>query len=144
MTLNFIKLNSHPVNTLKTLGRNQLERGNQVETTELGYLKSYLLTHKSFILNKTQEFRSSTLSHQSLAGDEADVASQTITMNLFINLHERDRNALVQIDRALAKIDLGTYGLCESCGDKIEFKRLKARPFAALCIHCMEELEDPN
>jgi RNA polymerase-binding transcription factor DksA len=44
--------------------------------------------------------------------------------------------AVDEIDRALEKIDLGTYGVCEKCGDKIPKERLKALPYAALCVKC--------
>jgi DnaK suppressor protein len=46
------------------------------------------------------------------------------------------RAALEEIDRALAKIDAGTYGVCEQCGAAIPKARLKALPHAALCVAC--------
>ena len=44
--------------------------------------------------------------------------------------------AVDEIDRALAKIDAGTYGICEKCGNPIPKERLKALPYAALCVQC--------
>jgi DnaK suppressor protein len=44
--------------------------------------------------------------------------------------------AVEEIDHALAKIDLGTYGICENCGTLIPKNRLEALPFARLCIAC--------
>ena len=44
--------------------------------------------------------------------------------------------AVDEIDRALAKIDSGTYGTCEKCGEPIPKERLKALPYAALCVKC--------
>jgi DnaK suppressor protein len=44
--------------------------------------------------------------------------------------------AVDEIDRALAKIDAGTYGVCEKCGEPIPKERLKALPYAALCVKC--------
>jgi DnaK suppressor protein len=44
--------------------------------------------------------------------------------------------AVEEIDRALEKIDAGTYGVCEKCGDNIPKERLKALPYAALCVKC--------
>jgi DnaK suppressor protein len=41
-----------------------------------------------------------------------------------------------EIDRALEKMDIGTYGVCEKCGEKIPKERLKALPYAALCVKC--------
>ena len=44
--------------------------------------------------------------------------------------------AVDEIDRALAKMDAGTYGVCERCGNPIPKARLKALPYAALCVAC--------
>lgn len=73
--------------------------------------------------------------------DEAEAASQDISNNISIHLHERDRTALYAIERALGKIADGTYGQCEACSELISARRLQARPFTALCIDCMEEQE---
>ncbi|BDZ53914.1 TraR/DksA family transcriptional regulator [Agromyces marinus] len=50
-------------------------------------------------------------------------------------LHDVEHE-LDDIDRALARIDDGTYGICERCGSKITVARLEARPTATLCIDC--------
>jgi DnaK suppressor protein len=44
--------------------------------------------------------------------------------------------AVEDIDKALAKMDAGTYGICERCGQPIPKERLKALPYAALCVAC--------
>jgi DnaK suppressor protein len=51
-------------------------------------------------------------------------------------LSAQAREAVVEIDRALAKMDAGTYGVCERCGHPIPKARLKALPYAALCVAC--------
>jgi DnaK suppressor protein len=51
-------------------------------------------------------------------------------------LSAQARAAVEEIDRALAKIDAGTYGICERCGEPIKRARLKALPYASLCIAC--------
>lgn len=50
-------------------------------------------------------------------------------------LHDVEHE-LTDVDRALARIDAGTYGICERCGQKISVPRLEARPTATLCIDC--------
>ena len=50
-------------------------------------------------------------------------------------LHDVEHE-LTDVDRALARIDAGTYGICERCGQKISVARLEARPTATLCIDC--------
>ena len=115
---------------------------NVSELTEkdLSSLKESLLFQKSTILNKTHEFKSEQ-AHSEIVADEAEAASQATAANISIHLHERDRTALYAIERALCKISEGTYQDCESCGELIGARRLQARPFTALCIDCMEELE---
>ena len=49
-------------------------------------------------------------------------------------LEEGAQQTLAQIDRALARLDEGTYGSCERCGNPIGEERLRARPWATLCI----------
>ena len=107
---------------------------------ELDLIKKSLLIQKGDILNKNLEFKSLQTS-VAKAADEVDAVVQNLQDNLNIQLHERDRHSLVQIDKALARFVAGTYGKCESCKDAISLKRLKARPFATLCITCMEDNE---
>jgi DnaK suppressor protein len=59
-----------------------------------------------------------------------------VDRELDLVLSAQARAAVDEIDRALAKIGLGTYGLCERCGKEIPKPRLKALPYAALCVSC--------
>ena len=67
-------------------------------------------------------------------GVGADTASLTFERELGTGLEEGAQQTLAQIDRALARIDDGSYGLCERCGEAIGIERLLARPSATLCI----------
>lgn len=67
-------------------------------------------------------------------GVGADTASSTFERELDEGLEVRAQQVLSQIDKALARLDDGTYGLCERCGKQIAHERLLARPFATLCI----------
>ncbi len=111
--------------------------------SELDFIKQSLLIQKSEILNKNFEFKSQQ-SSLSKAADEVDAITQELEANLSIQLHERDRMSLILIEKALAKFSATSYGECESCGDSIDIRRLKARPLATLCIQCMEDQESPN
>ena len=111
---------------------------------DVTFFKNFLLAQKSALLNKTREFKSVELGPLENKGDDAEVASRDLSMKVSLHLVERDRMALLQIERALGKIYTGKFGQCESCSQLIEVKRLKARPFAAFCIDCMEEQEDPR
>lgn len=108
--------------------------------TELKTIRDALLAQKSLILNKTHEFKRMQGSGLQ-ASDEVDVLTEDLANNLNIQLHERDISSLAMIEKALGKMADGTYGECESCRQKIDMKRLRARPFASFCIECMEDLE---
>ncbi len=67
-------------------------------------------------------------------GVGADMASITFDRELDEGLEQGAVQTLAQIDRALARIEDGSYGTCERCGQPIAADRLRARPWATLCI----------
>jgi len=73
--------------------------------------------------------------------DQADVGSTTLERDHELQLANNARNMLNQIERALSRIDDGTYGVCESCGKAIGKGRLQAFPRATLCVSCKEREE---
>lgn len=87
------------------------------------------------------------LSTQQLIDDEVfytdtvDQASADSDKALMMQMKNRDRDLLLQIHEALRRIDQGIYGECERCDEMISEARLKAFPFATLCIDCKAELE---
>ena len=62
--------------------------------------------------------------------------TSNIDREMDLVLSAQARSAAAEIDRALAKIEAGTYGFCEQCGDPIPEARLQALPYAALCVSC--------
>jgi DnaK suppressor protein len=62
--------------------------------------------------------------------------TSNVDRELDLVLSAQARGAIAEIDRALAKISAGTYGTCEQCGNAIPQARLKALPYAALCVAC--------
>ena len=58
-----------------------------------------------------------------------------------LNLVSSEHDALFEIDEALRRIEARTYGVCEMCAASIERPRLKALPFAKLCVRCQSETE---
>lgn len=73
--------------------------------------------------------------------DEVDLASTESDQTLNLRLRDRELVLLKKIDKTLAKMNEGEFGVCERCGEEIEIRRLEARPVAELCIRCKEELE---
>jgi DnaK suppressor protein len=74
-------------------------------------------------------------------GDEMDEANTEGVTAMTSKLLERDVVLLREIDRALAKINEGTYGSCEGTGEPIGYSRLKLRPWARYSVEYQEEIE---
>jgi DnaK suppressor protein len=73
--------------------------------------------------------------------DAYDLASEERDREINFILSDRERMKLKQIDDALARLDDGTYGVCDSCGLEIAEERLNAMPFSRLCRDCQQDLE---
>ncbi len=73
--------------------------------------------------------------------DEMDLASSEYLQSFTFRLRGREKSFLDKIERALQKIEEGTFGACEECEEEIQIKRLEARPETTLCIRCKEDQE---
>ncbi len=72
-----------------------------------------------------------------LADDATDIAEQERDLALIGTLQERMR----EVDRALERLEAGTYGICDNCNQPIPPERLEARPFSALCVNCQSQVD---
>ncbi|HEU5159712.1 MAG TPA: TraR/DksA family transcriptional regulator [Streptosporangiaceae bacterium] len=73
--------------------------------------------------------------------DQADAGAKTYEREHELSLTYNARELLAQNERALQRIDSGTYGVCESCGNAIGKARLQAFPRATLCVTCKQREE---
>ncbi len=73
--------------------------------------------------------------------DSVDQAAAETDKSFLLQMKNRDRNVLWQIEGAIRRLDEGTFGECERCGDLIAEGRIDAFPFTTLCIDCKAELE---
>ncbi|WP_344323810.1 TraR/DksA family transcriptional regulator [Aeromicrobium halocynthiae] len=73
--------------------------------------------------------------------DQADVGSKGLERDAEMSLAANQRELLMQTERALQRLDQGTYGLCEICGEAIGKLRLQAFPRATLCKECKQREE---
>jgi RNA polymerase-binding protein DksA len=71
----------------------------------------------------------------------ADVGTENYDQEFTLNLIENEQDTLGQIHAALGRIDAGTYGRCEECGEMIAKPRLQALPYTRHCIECARALE---
>ncbi len=102
------------------------------------YFKRKLLTWKSEIISQTKDtvekLQGENVSHP----DPADTAVATADYQLELRTRDRLRKLGKKIDKALARIEDGSYGYCEDTEDPIGVARLDARPIATLTIEAQE------
>jgi DnaK suppressor protein len=73
--------------------------------------------------------------------DPNDRATQESDRSFELRIRDRERKLLNKIREALERIEDGSFGVCEMCGEQISEARLKARPVTTLCIDCKMEEE---
>jgi DnaK suppressor protein len=73
--------------------------------------------------------------------DPTDRAALESDRNFTLRIRDRERRLIGKLNEALEKIEDGTFGICEMCGNQISEKRLMARPVTTLCIECKTEEE---
>ena len=109
---------------------------------QLKKFKELLESKREDILARAQQTLSEdmTLDQDDLP-DEMDLASSEYLQSFTFRLRGREKVFLDKIQKALERIDEGTFGTCDDCGEPINVKRLEARPETTLCIRCKEDQE---
>ncbi len=100
-----------------------------------------LLMRKELLEDVTESIKAESDHLKHDIGDFYDHASSDRDRELALMLADREREKLTRVDDALKRLEVGTYGICESCEDNIDKERLIAMPFTKLCISCQEDLE---
>ena len=109
----------------------------QVSAALIKECKGKLLQTKADILNRVKESRND-LTTEERGGDEADQTVRVLAEAEFLTRHERMRQQLMEIESALARIENGTFGICEETEEIIEPERLRAIPWTRLSIEGAE------
>ncbi|MEK6691286.1 MAG: RNA polymerase-binding protein DksA [Nitrospirota bacterium] len=105
-------------------------------------IKKKLETQRAVLLAEAGETIVETLTPEKLTfPDLGDQATAESDRSFLLRLRGREQKLLKKIEDALEKIESGTYGICETCGEKISIKRLEARPVTTLCIECKTKQE---
>lgn len=106
-------------------------------------LHSTLATRRDEILKKLKDDSVGISNfHDDPTGDAADAAFESGSEEMASQLAELDSRELNQIERAIRRLKQGTYGVCESCSQKIPLGRLNALPYSTMCIECQREMEE--
>ena len=91
------------------------------------------------IFSESQEFETGELTTHD--DHQADIASDLTDREQSVVLRDNIRHIVDQIDHALEKIELGTYGICDACSEEIPIERLEFEPWAAYCIKDQAKIE---
>jgi RNA polymerase-binding protein DksA len=124
-----------------------------MKAEDVAHFRKLLLSIREKLVGKVDSMQGEALkrSRQDASGDlsnvpihMADVGTDNYERELMIELIQNGEESVRSIDTALEKIEDGTFGVCELCAKKINKERLKAVPYAKLCIDCQREEEIEN
>ncbi len=91
---------------------------------------------KNGIISDVEQTLNDMTSQSGNIPDPNDRATVESDRSFELRLRGRERKLLDKIDEAITRIEEGTYGICQECGEGIRLKRLEARPVAEFCIDC--------
>jgi len=74
--------------------------------------------------------------------DMSDQASYEIDRDFLLRIKDRERKLIMKHKEAISRIEEGTFGICELCGEPIGEERLRARPVTTQCIECKTDMEE--
>lgn len=106
-------------------------------------MQKILLQERSQLLDsmKKREKNIEQSANDASSNEDGDVMSQLVETAKENSLRAYDLKRLKALENALGRISAGTYGKCMKCGKKISQERLRAIPWALLCINCKNETE---
>jgi DnaK suppressor protein len=107
----------------------------------LEYFKDYLLKRQEELFEEAEKTVTGMTDAKESFPDPADRATLESDRNFMLRIRDRERKLIVKIREAIERIDDGSFGICEACGDDIDIERLKARPVTTLCIECKRKQE---
>jgi DnaK suppressor protein len=108
---------------------------------DLDFFRKLLNRRLKELLMEAEKTKNMVKATDELAPDPVDAAFDQSEKDFLLRLRDRESKLMAKIKEALEKIDNGTFGVCEECGEGISLKRLRARPMATLCIDCKHEQE---
>ena len=108
---------------------------------DINYFKKLLNQQLSELLSQADDTVSGMTAPKENFPDPTDRASLEADRNFMLRIRDRESKLIKKIKKALERIEDGTFGICETCGEEISVKRLKARPVTTQCIDCKTKEE---
>ena len=115
-------------------------------------LRQLLITERVKLAEEIKSIaRDASISPREASGDlsaytihMADMAADTYERELSMSIVSSEQEILYQIDDALKRLDDGSFGVCQQCSGPITMSRLKAVPYASMCIECQRAKEQKS
>jgi DnaK suppressor protein len=108
---------------------------------KLRYFRDLLDGKMEELLSEATKTVTGMTSSEETFADPTDRATLESDRNFTLRIRDRERRLIAKIKEAMERIDSGSYGICEMCGEEISEARLKARPVTTLCIDCKTKQE---
>lgn len=105
------------------------------------YFKEVLLKRLNELFEEAEKTVAGMTDTEETFPDPTDRATLESDRNFMLRIRDRERKLIIKIREALQRIEDGTFGICEACGDDIGIERLNARPVTTLCIDCKRKQE---
>jgi len=136
-------------NTLKILAPNhhtnrRLDPFTKQQRDKLLQLRDAMVDSMAGVAQDTLRSRAEGSEASAFGMHQADAGSDAYDRDFALSLLSQEQDALYEIDQALKRIELGTYGVCEMSGKSIPKARLEAIPFARFTVECQSQLEKQN
>jgi DnaK suppressor protein len=113
-----------------------------MESKDIQYFQDLLSGMLDEALKQGEETLEDMTDENEYYADPADRATAESDRSFTLRLRDRERKLIKKVQEALQRIEDGTYGECEECGEDISLARLKARPVTTLCIKCKSRQEE--
>ena len=134
--------------TVRLLGKNsrgrKLDAFTKQQKEKLLQLRDAMVDSMAGVAQDTLRSRAEGSEASAFGMHQADAGSDAYDRDFALSLLSQEQDALYEIDQALKRIELGTYGVCEMSGKSIPRARLEAIPFARFTVECQSQLEKQN
>jgi len=134
--------------TLDLIGKNnrprKLDPFTRGQKEKLLQLRDAMVDSMAGVAQDTLRSRAEGSEASAFGMHQADAGSDAYDRDFALSLLSQEQDALYEIDQALKRIEVGTYGICEMSGKPIPHARLEAIPFARFTVQCQAQLEKQN
>lgn len=115
--------------------------GEELTQDQLKELRAALVEKRAEVAMKIKTHLETVMEDSDNLPDEMDIATRQSEQAYFLRIADKEKKLLAQIDRALAKFERGTYGICEGTDEPISYKRLCLRPWTRYSVEYKEQVE---